>query len=381
MKKKIFGLILCVLLFLIFGITLYAFFDTTSVSDKEKRTLTSRPALSNKSWFSKEYSTKMDTFISDHVFKRDNLVIYAKSFESSLKSRMDIEYAADSKSKRQDFGSDALILQDRILMLYANDAPTKKAYIKAVETLYELVPANVNRYYFIAPSRIEFEKDEYKKYSDNQKEDIQRIYDLLPKNIKTIDVYSPLVGKDVNKLFFRTDHHWTHLGAYYAANAILTATKHDVNNINHFQQKRGANYHGFLCAKYNKISAFAAYPDELVYYVTDHIPNETVYYTDEKGTSHVKETKLIDPSRAGYYTFVEKIFEYAIINGKNKQGGCLVLVTDSFGYALVTWLAEKYDKIIIIAYAHMSEEELKTFKPTVALVDENNALVEVRDYI
>ena len=39
------------------------------------------------------------------------------------------------------------------------------------------------------------------------------------------------------------------------------------------------------------------------------------------------------------------------------------------------------DKIIIIAYAHMSEEELKVFKPTVLLVDESNAIVEVRDYI
>ena len=39
------------------------------------------------------------------------------------------------------------------------------------------------------------------------------------------------------------------------------------------------------------------------------------------------------------------------------------------------------DKIIIIAYAHMSEAELAVFKPTVLLVDEGNAIVEVRDYI
>ncbi len=39
------------------------------------------------------------------------------------------------------------------------------------------------------------------------------------------------------------------------------------------------------------------------------------------------------------------------------------------------------DKIIIIAYAHMNEVELETFKPTVVLVDETNAMVEVRDYI
>lgn len=39
------------------------------------------------------------------------------------------------------------------------------------------------------------------------------------------------------------------------------------------------------------------------------------------------------------------------------------------------------DKIIIIAYAHLNETELLTFKPSVVLVDECNNLVEVRDYI
>ena len=39
------------------------------------------------------------------------------------------------------------------------------------------------------------------------------------------------------------------------------------------------------------------------------------------------------------------------------------------------------DKIIIIAYAQMSEEESALFKPTVVLVDEANAIVEVRNYI
>lgn len=39
------------------------------------------------------------------------------------------------------------------------------------------------------------------------------------------------------------------------------------------------------------------------------------------------------------------------------------------------------DKIIIIAYAHMSKAEMDVFKPTVVLVDDSNAMVEVRDYI
>lgn len=39
------------------------------------------------------------------------------------------------------------------------------------------------------------------------------------------------------------------------------------------------------------------------------------------------------------------------------------------------------DKIIIIAYASMSEEEIETFKPTIVLVDDDNDIAEIRDYM
>jgi len=36
----------------------------------------------------------------------------------------------------------------------------------------------------------------------------------------------------------------------------------------------------------------------------------------------------------------------------------------------------KGDKIIIIAYANMSEEEANTFEPSIVIVDENNNIIE-----
>jgi aspartate 1-decarboxylase len=39
------------------------------------------------------------------------------------------------------------------------------------------------------------------------------------------------------------------------------------------------------------------------------------------------------------------------------------------------------DKIIIIAYASMSESEADEHKPIAVLVDENNAITEIRDFI
>ena len=43
--------------------------------------------------------------------------------------------------------------------------------------------------------------------------------------------------------------------------------------------------------------------------------------------------------------------------------------------------AEIGDKIIIIAYASMDEKEAESFKPYVVLVDEENEIKEIRDFI
>ncbi len=39
------------------------------------------------------------------------------------------------------------------------------------------------------------------------------------------------------------------------------------------------------------------------------------------------------------------------------------------------------DKVIIIAYAHMSIEEAKSFKPAVLIVDDNNNIIEKTTYL
>ena len=44
-------------------------------------------------------------------------------------------------------------------------------------------------------------------------------------------------------------------------------------------------------------------------------------------------------------------------------------------------LGVKGDRLIIMAYAQFSEEELRNYYPTVAMVDQNNRILEVRRYV
>ncbi len=69
----------------------------------------------------------------------------------------------------------------------------------------------------------------------------------------------------------------------------------------------------------------------------------------------------------------ERFSTYIIEGEKGKRDICL--------NGAAARRAEPGDKIIIIAYASMSEEEMKTFKPSIVLVDDNNNINEVRNNI
>jgi len=69
----------------------------------------------------------------------------------------------------------------------------------------------------------------------------------------------------------------------------------------------------------------------------------------------------------------ERFSTYVIEGARGKKDICL--------NGAAARKAEVGDKIIIIAYASMSEVEANGFKPSVVLLGEDNLIVEIRDFV
>ena len=69
----------------------------------------------------------------------------------------------------------------------------------------------------------------------------------------------------------------------------------------------------------------------------------------------------------------ERFSTYVIEGARGKKDICL--------NGAAARKAEIGDKIIIIAYASMSEIEANSFKPSVVLLGEDNLIVEIRDFV
>jgi len=70
----------------------------------------------------------------------------------------------------------------------------------------------------------------------DQNATIQYFHGLMSDNVLKVDTYAALVEHNDEYIYFRTDHHWTALGAYYAYEAICEAAGFDVVPLEEFEE-------------------------------------------------------------------------------------------------------------------------------------------------
>lgn len=381
-KPGILIVVFLLLLVLIGGVSAYAFFDTQTVSDAENRTLAKRPSLSAQSWFSGAFATGAEDFLSDHVYNRAALVSVAKRMEALMERKTEIKLvshnAADmagnaatqaeqtqltpegegggtfnvgATAAEEEQTQDRLVLEDRILSVYRDAPDNLTYYAQVVNKFLGMFPDYINKYCLLAPSRIAFEPPDIAAYSDDQRAAIEFVYGKLDPLVTTIDAYTPLQAHSerLDDLYYRTDHHWTHLGAYYAAEAMFETIGLPYSPLEAYERREGNPFLGYYYAQ-DPDPALESHQDELVYYLPkDHpVPPCVLYIPTEDGTLEAEEAVTVNPLRGGYYTFAGSSFAYSVMDGARDDGGSLLLVADSYGNAFGTWLAENYSRVVQI---------------------------------
>lgn len=356
MRKYIpFVMIVLTIAFMV-GITGYAFFDTKTVSESEQRELTKRPELSLDSWFGGEYQGQFETFIGEHVWNRDFFIAAAQKLEHRLQlpGKSLILKDVTEEDVGVDNETEVVILDDRIVPLYTHSDENLLYFFESSNLLLKCVPQGIDKYFMIPPGRIEYEEENVKSLSGSAEEDASIVYANVDQTVTCVPVFDAVregvAENGINEMFYRTDHHWSQLGAYYAAQEFLKAAKKPAIDMENYERKQGYEFQGYLTVKHSRGDDI---PNDSFYYYEPKDENigSTKVYWKEEGTGDIvlREGKAIDSERGGYYTFVEKSqFAYAVIDGRKSDGSSLMMVADSYGLALSTWLMEEYDTIVIV---------------------------------
>ena len=162
-------------------------------------------------------------------------------------------------------------------------------------------------------------------------------------------------------VYYRTDHHWTTLGAYYGAKEILAEMGEEIAPIESYTREVVSD--AFFGTTWSTAGMSWIAPDTMEYF---RFAGDTDFTTTilDNGTSF-----------AGFYdrSYLAKKDKYSsFIGGNNalvtvtKNGGedrpTLLLIKDSFAHSTVPFLAQHYDLVIV---------DIRYYKKsTAALIDE-----------
>ena len=180
----------------------------------------------------------------------------------------------------------------------------------------------------------------------------------MGQNVKTIPLHDVMMSHRTEYIYFRTDHHWTALGAYYAYVQFCTAKGITPHNLSDYEVSQ---FPGFLGSFYNdggKPDAMKNDPDTVNAY---HPVSATasMKYGDNENSTLTGAQVIFDESTASaslkYGTFIMGDNPFTVIeNPEVSNGESCIVVKESFGNAFVPFLVDHYQTVYVVDYRYYS---------------------------
>jgi len=230
------------------------------------------------------------------------------------------------------------------------------AYVSIVNDLANKLDGKASLYDVVVPTSMDITLDDNvrkKLSSSNQKDAILYMYSKMNAKVNKTYVYDVLRAHRNEYLYFRTDHHWTALGAYYTYCTLAQQMGLKANKLESFEKLEFSNFKGSFCTVTGS-SSLINNPDTLIAYKP--MATNRIKYTDRKGNI-INYNVITDVSNwqpvNKYSTFIGGDNPYTEINNPEKKDGssCLV-IKESYGNALVPFLVDHFENVYVIDYRY-----------------------------
>lgn len=240
------------------------------------------------------------------------------------------------------------ICQGRAMSLYGGSHESARRYASVLNQ-YAAMLSDVQIYNMIVPTAVEFYlPQKYQSMSQSQKEVIDLIYGLLDPSIKKVNAYDVLAAHTNEYLYFRTDHHWTGQGAYYAYTAFCKEAGFSPLSMDQFETRRLDNFIGTLYAQAPDRTLLQE-PDYVDYYIFDQ-PYTAVRYDRGNPYKPIPHNLWGEYAKSpnSYSVFLQGDFPLIQVDTGIHNGRKIMVVKESYGNAFAPFLINHYEKVYIV---------------------------------
>lgn len=316
-------------LIIFFGIFLYVlsiadlFSPQYEFSDLENRYLSKFPAFSLKTLINNEYTPKVEDFTEDHFIKRNSWI--------SLKS---ISETVLGKGENNGivYGRDGYLFTKVLESDYTQRVKNASALAAFIEANPDF---NIN--IIIAPTAPSVMTDKVKDGSPvNDASAVINQVTELAGNENVVDVTNTLKAHSDEYIYYRTDHHWTTLGAYYTYSDYMQAIGREPQSLDSIEFEYAED---FLGTHYSKSKNFNVEADTMSY-----IKNDS--QVDIMGAvNSIYEYEKLE-TRDKYAMFLRGNNAYSSVKGNGD--GKILVIKDSYANCFVPFLTEDFAQIDVL---------------------------------
>lgn len=324
-----FTVILLSAVILIFTAADFAKEDRT-FSENENRVLASRPEFSAEALLEGSYTEDYETYVTDQFVGRDRWI--------DLKTRLELLFL-----KREIggvyLGKDGYLLEQHLPEQYTAETVEKKL------VLLEKLVTDWNARVMLVPTADNILEDKMPANAPYFRQDafLEQVRERVGSG-HYVDVFSALKEHRDEEIYYRTDHHWTSLGAYYGYLAWAESAGEQPWNYDPKAMKLASDdFQGTLQAKIN-----TEWESDSIYYFgeTEEMPVNVTY--DLRGTTDTLYEAGHLETKNKYGFFLDDNHALVEIETGNSTGKTLFVIKDSYANCLIPLLLPHYDRICVL---------------------------------
>ncbi len=302
-----------------------------AMSEQENTTLQQLPKFSFERLFNKTFTKQFEDYSSDQFVLRDQWITLKAAAELALgkEENNDVSYGADQT------------------LIEGFDAPDNSALDTNMGYLNQLVQnTDAEVYFALIPEKSEIwsERLPARTPNDSEAEFIEYCYGLSQAN--NVDILSVMREHADEYVYYRTDHHWTSLGAYYGYSALGKAMDFTVPALESYGDRRVVS-DSFYGTTWSKSGFSWVEPDSMEIFVDAPDGLEITSYPEGSPV----EGRLYDESKLAVKD------KYSMFMGGNcplheivtgSDGPSLLIIRDSYTDSLIPFLLDDFSEIHVI---------------------------------
>ena len=258
----------------------------------------------------------------------------------------------------------------RALMAYGGEANGGKPYADVANLYKRTFGPKVNVYCMVVPTAIEFYcPEKVQNVTKSQLATTEHIFSCLDADVKPVDIYHPLKRHRSEPIYLRTDHHWSPLGGFYAAQAFAKVAGVPFKDLTHYEQRV---VHGFVGSMYgySKDIAVKNAPEDFVYYMPTEVEYTTTYinysindHYQVTGEGRPYQSQFFfhykDGNGGAYCTMMGGDSKITQVRTGTKNGRRVIILKDSFGNMLPGYLFYSFEEIHVIDARYFTKDMVK----------------------